>query len=152
MSRATQPHTDLLVEEIQEAIATGRVRPQNPEYAAWLITQLSMSVFHYYDCAGLEEPVDAIADRLWTFCYDAGSTAWRVNLMGPSAWGLREISAVDRQRSVAEGWWSEHSLGQRIAGGLAANSACPSLFTPSLAPGVEPSATCSTWLAVPHRA
>jgi AcrR family transcriptional regulator len=71
VSRATQPHTELLIEEIREAIAAGQVHPQDPEYAAWLITQLSMSVFHHYDCAGLEEPVDAIADRLWTFCYAA---------------------------------------------------------------------------------
>lgn len=71
VARATQPYTDLLVEEIQEAIATDRIHPRDPVYSAWLITQLTMAVFHYYDCAGLEEPVDLIADRLWTFCFAA---------------------------------------------------------------------------------
>jgi AcrR family transcriptional regulator len=71
VSRATQPFTDLLIEEIGEAIALGRIAPRDPEYAAWLITQLSMTVFHHYDCAGLDEPVDAVAERLWTFCFAA---------------------------------------------------------------------------------
>jgi TetR/AcrR family transcriptional regulator len=71
VSRATQPYTDLLVEEIREAIAVGRIHPRDPEYAAWLLTQLTMSVFHHYDCAGLDEPVDEIADRLWAFCFAA---------------------------------------------------------------------------------
>jgi AcrR family transcriptional regulator len=71
VSHATQFFTDLLIEEINEAIALGRIHPQDPEYAAWLITQLSMAVFHHYDCAGLDEPVDVIAERLWTFCFAA---------------------------------------------------------------------------------
>jgi AcrR family transcriptional regulator len=71
VSRATQPYTDLLVEEIRDAVAEDRVHPHDPDYAAWLITQLSMAVFHHYDCAGLDEPVDQIAERLWEFCYAA---------------------------------------------------------------------------------
>jgi TetR/AcrR family transcriptional regulator len=68
VSRATQPYTDLLLEEIKNAIAEDRVHPDDPEYSAWLITQLSMAVFHHYDCAGLTEPQEQIADRLWKFC------------------------------------------------------------------------------------
>jgi hypothetical protein len=30
-----------------------------------------MAVFHHYDCAGLDEPVDRIAERLWQFCVAA---------------------------------------------------------------------------------
>ncbi len=71
VSRATQPYTDLLVEEIQEAMAIGRINPSEPKYAAWLMTQLSMAVFHHYDCAGIDEPVEKIADRLWAFCLAA---------------------------------------------------------------------------------
>jgi AcrR family transcriptional regulator len=71
VSRATQPFTDLLVEEIRDAVAQGRVHPQDPDYAAWLITQLSMAVFHHYDCAGLDEPVDRVADKVWAFCFAA---------------------------------------------------------------------------------
>jgi acyl-CoA synthetase len=41
--------------------------------------------------------------------------------MSTSGWVLREIAAPDRRRFVAEGWWPDHSLGQRLADGLAAN-------------------------------
>jgi AcrR family transcriptional regulator len=68
VSRATRPYTDLLVEEIQESVAAGRLHPRDPAYAAWLITQLTMAVFHHYDCAGLDEPTEVVAQRLWEFC------------------------------------------------------------------------------------
>ena len=71
VSRATQPYTDLLVEEIREAMAEGRLHPRHPEYAAWLVTQLTMAVFHHYDCAGPDEPIDRIAEKLWGFCFAA---------------------------------------------------------------------------------
>ena len=71
VSRATQPYTDLLIEEIRDAMAAGQLHPNDPEYSAWLITQLTMAVFHHYDCAGLDEPIDRIADRLWEFCFAA---------------------------------------------------------------------------------
>jgi AcrR family transcriptional regulator len=71
VSRATQHYTDLLVEEIRDAKAAGQVHPGDAEYSAWLITQLTMAVFHYYDCAGLDEPADRIAERLWGFCLGA---------------------------------------------------------------------------------
>jgi AcrR family transcriptional regulator len=71
VSRATQHYTDLLVEEIRGAMSAGQVHPSDPEYSAWLITQLTMAVFHHYDCAGLDEPADLIAARLWEFCLGA---------------------------------------------------------------------------------
>jgi TetR/AcrR family transcriptional regulator len=71
VSRATQPYTDLLVDEIREATAAGRLHLHDPEYSAWLITQLSMAVFHHYDCAGVDEPTEEIAERLWKFCLSA---------------------------------------------------------------------------------
>ena len=71
VARATQPYTDLLVVEIRDAVAGGRVRVDDAEYSAWLITQLTMAVFHYYDCAGLDEPVEHVAARLWEFCLGA---------------------------------------------------------------------------------
>jgi TetR/AcrR family transcriptional regulator len=71
VSRATRHFTDLLVEEIGAAMAAGRVHPQDPRYSAWLITQLTMAVFHHYDCAGVDEPTDDIAQKLWEFCFTA---------------------------------------------------------------------------------
>jgi AcrR family transcriptional regulator len=71
VSQATQPYTDLLIDEIDAAVSAGRLGPQDSEYSAWLITQLVMAVFHHYDCAGLDEPTEVIAQRLWAFCFAA---------------------------------------------------------------------------------
>ena len=71
VSAATRPFTDLLLEEIRAANATGELNTQDPRYSAWFITQLVMAVFHHYDCAGLDEPSSKIADRLWKFCLAA---------------------------------------------------------------------------------
>ena len=71
ISHATRPFTDLLVEEIREASAIGVFDPPDPDYSAWLITQLVMAVFHHYDCGGLDEPSARIAARLWAFCLAA---------------------------------------------------------------------------------
>ncbi len=71
VSRATQPFTDLLVEEIREAVGAGRINPSDPDYAAWLITQLTIAVFHHYDCASLDEPSAQISKKLWDFCLTA---------------------------------------------------------------------------------
>lgn len=68
---ATRPFTDLLLEEIEAAIELGRLSPLSPEYSAWLVTQLTMAVFHHYDSAGLDEPVAEASDRLWAFCLAA---------------------------------------------------------------------------------
>jgi TetR/AcrR family transcriptional regulator len=71
VSQATQSYTDLLVEEIRAAVVAGRLDTADPEYSAWLITQLTMAVFHHYDCDGLDEPTDQIAQKLWEFCLAA---------------------------------------------------------------------------------
>ncbi|MHB1582338.1 MAG: TetR/AcrR family transcriptional regulator [Acidimicrobiales bacterium] len=68
VAQATRPFTDLLVGEIRQASLEGTLRVAEPEAAAWLVTQLTMAVFHHYDAAGTDEPVEAIADRLWAFC------------------------------------------------------------------------------------
>lgn len=71
ISQATRPFTELLVDEIREAAAIGALDVPDPDYSAWLITQLVMAVFHHYDCAGLDEPTARIAARLWGFCVAA---------------------------------------------------------------------------------
>lgn len=40
-------------------------------------------------------------------------------------WVLREVAEEDRRRYRAEGWWPDHSMGERIAGALAAHRALP---------------------------
>ena len=46
-------------------------------------------------------------------------------LMGTSAWALREVDAEHRRRYIAEGWWGDQSIGQRMADGLAAHRDLP---------------------------
>ena len=46
-------------------------------------------------------------------------------LMGTSAWTLREVDVRDRRRYIAEGWWGDQSVGQRMADGLAAHRDLP---------------------------
>ena len=62
--------------------------PGDPDYSAWLITQLAMAVFHHYDCAGLDEPAERIADRLWNFCLAA------LNEGAPARSGARSRRAL----------------------------------------------------------
>lgn len=45
--------------------------------------------------------------------------------MSASEWVLREVSDADRQQFVTEGWWPDQSLGERMAGALAANRDMP---------------------------
>jgi AcrR family transcriptional regulator len=71
ISRATRPFTDLVLAEITDATDAGELHPANPEYSAWLITQLTMAVFHHYDSAGLNQPADVVANQLWAFCLGA---------------------------------------------------------------------------------
>jgi len=65
---ATKPFTDLLYEEIAVATEAGLLRPAEPGYTAWIVTQLAMAVFHYYAFAGIDGPLEDIADQLWQFC------------------------------------------------------------------------------------
>jgi len=71
VSHATQPFTDLITQEIQAANAAGALSVEDPQDSAWLITQLTMAVFHHYDTAGLRESSQRAADRLWSFCLAA---------------------------------------------------------------------------------
>jgi TetR/AcrR family transcriptional regulator len=71
VSRATQPFTELLLVEIRAAMDSGQLNPRDPDYSAWLMTQLAMAVFHHYDCAGLDEPAARVGERVWGFCLAA---------------------------------------------------------------------------------
>jgi len=61
-SRATMPFTNLVLAEIRDATELGELHPHRPRNnSAWLVTQLTMAIFHHYDSAGLPEPADVIA-------------------------------------------------------------------------------------------
>ena len=68
---AGRPFTELLAPEIRAAADLGLLRPNDPDYDAWLINQLAMAVYHHYAFATSSEPHDQVADRLWSFCLAA---------------------------------------------------------------------------------
>ena len=45
--------------------------------------------------------------------------------MEASVWALRQVPEEDRRRYRSEGWWPDHSVGERIANALAAQSSLP---------------------------
>jgi AcrR family transcriptional regulator len=71
LAQAIRPFSDLLLRELDEAVEAGLLRPANPEYDAWLITQLAMAVFHHYVFATTEESGEEIGSHLWAFCLAA---------------------------------------------------------------------------------
>jgi hypothetical protein len=67
VTRATKPFADLILSEIDEATAAGSLQPRSASTDAWFINQLVMTVYHHYAFAAAEEPLEAIAQRLWMF-------------------------------------------------------------------------------------
>jgi AcrR family transcriptional regulator len=65
---ASRSYTDLLEQQIQVATQAGLLKPADPGYAAWLVTQLVMAVFHYYAFVAPGEPYEDVGERLWDFC------------------------------------------------------------------------------------
>ncbi|MWA01924.1 TetR family transcriptional regulator [Actinomadura sp. LD22] len=71
LSHATRRYAELLIPEIRAAAERGLLRPVHEEYDAWLVTQLIISVYHYYAYAPLDAPAEVLADRVWAFCLAA---------------------------------------------------------------------------------
>ena len=71
MSHATQPFTDLVATQLEQAGAAGLLAPNDPARAAWFVTKLVMAVFHHYAFADLPADATAISDDLWDFCLAA---------------------------------------------------------------------------------
>lgn len=67
VTRATQPFSDLLLEEIRAATDAGQLHTRDAANDAWLINQLVMAVYHHYAFAVTDESMQVIADRLWAF-------------------------------------------------------------------------------------
>jgi TetR/AcrR family transcriptional regulator len=65
---ATRPFTELVEASLRQAVAEGSLDVEAPDEAAWLITQLVMSVFHHRACSG---SAGASAAGLWAFCLAA---------------------------------------------------------------------------------
>jgi TetR/AcrR family transcriptional regulator len=68
LAEAEKPLVDLLLGEINAAVDAGLLRPADPQSAAWFITELVRSVYHYYAYA--ERQAD-VKEQLWEFCLTA---------------------------------------------------------------------------------
>ena len=71
LAEATRPFTNLILREIRAATDEGLLQPGDPEYDAWLTTQLVMGVYHHYAFAATGESAEEIGERLWSFCLRA---------------------------------------------------------------------------------
>lgn len=71
LATASGAFAEMLVPEIEAAVEAGELTSSDPVADAWFVMQLSMSTFHHYAYVNPEDPIDAIADRLWTFCLRA---------------------------------------------------------------------------------
>ena len=67
LTHATNAFTELLLPEIRAGVEAGTLAPADPEYAAWLVNQIVIAVFHHYECAGIDQPPEQIGEQLWTF-------------------------------------------------------------------------------------
>lgn len=65
---AISPFSDLVADEIENAVRAGSLRSSDPRSDAWHITQLVMAVFHHYAFAEAEQSTEEVAERLWRFC------------------------------------------------------------------------------------
>jgi AcrR family transcriptional regulator len=68
ISVAISSFTDLVAEEIENAVRVGALQSVDPRADAWHITQLVMAVFHHYAFTEAERSEDEVAERLWRFC------------------------------------------------------------------------------------
>jgi AcrR family transcriptional regulator len=87
VTRATQPFSDLLLEEIKAATASGQLNARDADNDAWLINQLVMAVYHHYAFAVTDESTLIIADRLWTFLLAGLGAADQTGAGTPSSHG-----------------------------------------------------------------
>jgi AcrR family transcriptional regulator len=71
LTEATKPFADLVQRELEEAKASGRLSPHDPERDAWIINKLVMAVFHHYSFAADRGDTATIADDVWQFCLAA---------------------------------------------------------------------------------
>ena len=71
IAEAIRPVVELILREVQAGVEAGLFQSTNPDYDAWLITQLLMGVYHHYAFAPIDQAGEEIAPRVWTFCLSA---------------------------------------------------------------------------------
>ena len=68
LHEARKPFQDLILREVIAGAEAGLLKPADPEYQAWLITELVTVTFHYYAFAPTVPSAEEVTDRVLTFC------------------------------------------------------------------------------------
>jgi TetR/AcrR family transcriptional regulator len=71
LAAATRPFAELLQKEIELAQTEGLLAPRDARRDAWMVAELTQSLFHHYAFASTDESVDEIAAGIWQFCFAA---------------------------------------------------------------------------------
>jgi AcrR family transcriptional regulator len=90
IAMAIKPYSDLVGDEIENAVRAGSLDSSDPQSDAWHVTQLVMAVFHHYAFTETGQSGEEVAERLWRFCLSGLGGAPRVT---------REHKPVSRKRS-----------------------------------------------------
>ena len=68
LADAEKPFVDLLRDEVDAAVDLGLLRPHDPEWDSWLVTELVRSVYHFYAFAPRSAgDLDMAKEQLWRF-------------------------------------------------------------------------------------
>ena len=68
LAAASYRFTQMLVPEVEAAVATGQLTTENVEDDAWHVTQVSMATFHHFAFVTPTQPIEVVAEKLWAFC------------------------------------------------------------------------------------
>jgi len=72
LAEAEKPFVDLLRAEVTSSVEAGLLRPSDPQWDSWFITELVRSVYHFYSFAPRSHgDLDSVKEQLWSFCLTA---------------------------------------------------------------------------------
>jgi AcrR family transcriptional regulator len=72
LAEAEKPFVDLLVSEVNAAVAAGVLKTTAPPWDSWFMSELLRSVYHFYAFAPRTEgDLEIAKERLWRFCLAA---------------------------------------------------------------------------------
>jgi AcrR family transcriptional regulator len=72
LAEAEKPFVDLLRTEVTSSVEAGLLRPSDPQWDSWFITELVRSVYHFYSFAPRAHgDLDSVKEHLWKFCVTA---------------------------------------------------------------------------------
>jgi AcrR family transcriptional regulator len=72
LAEAEKPFVDLLREAVDAAVEAGLLKPADPQWDSWFVSELVRSVYHFYAFADYSDAdMNKVKNRLWSFCLTA---------------------------------------------------------------------------------